>query len=52
MGSGLLHYLPFCIMGRVTYVHHYLPALYFAMIVYCYTVYRLAEKLNRWAALE
>ncbi|KAG7833553.1 hypothetical protein KL941_003039 [Ogataea angusta] len=46
----LLHYLPFCIMGRVTYVHHYLPALYFAMIVYCYTVYRLAEKLNRWAA--
>ncbi|KAG7907714.1 hypothetical protein KL906_003795 [Ogataea polymorpha] len=48
--AWLLHYLPFCIMGRVTYVHHYLPALYFAMIVYCYTVYRLAEKLNRWAA--
>ncbi|ODQ60026.1 glycosyltransferase family 39 protein [Wickerhamomyces anomalus NRRL Y-366-8] len=31
-----LHFVPFIIMARVTYVHHYLPALYFAMLVLCY----------------
>lgn len=33
-----LHYVPFIIMARVTYVHHYLPALYFAMLVFCYLI--------------
>ncbi|KAJ3021845.1 Protein O-mannosyltransferase 2 [Thoreauomyces humboldtii] len=42
-----LHYLPFMLMGRVTYLHHYFPALYFAIIVFSLTVDHLAGKLPR-----
>jgi dolichyl-phosphate-mannose-protein mannosyltransferase len=28
-----LHYFPFGIMARVTYLHHYFPALYFAILM-------------------
>ncbi|KAI5970245.1 PMT6 [Candida margitis] len=27
----ILHYVPFILMGRVKYLHHYVPALYFAI---------------------
>lgn len=32
--SWSAHYLPFFLMGRVKYVHHYLPALYFAILTF------------------
>lgn len=45
----VLHYLPFIIMGRVTYLHHYVPALYFAIYVAGYVLETLVyKKLNRY----
>jgi dolichyl-phosphate-mannose-protein mannosyltransferase len=34
----VLHYLPFVAMARVTYVHHYYPALYFAILTLGFVV--------------
>lgn len=42
-----LHFLPFIVMGRVKYVHHYMPALYFAMMVMCYIVDYVDYKVNK-----
>ncbi len=33
-----LHYIPFVAMARVTYVHHYYPALYFAILAFGFVV--------------
>lgn len=38
------HYLPFVVMARVTYVHHYLPALYFALLLLTFLVDHLTTK--------
>lgn len=32
----LFQYVPFIVMGRVTYLHHYMPALYFAIFVFAF----------------
>lgn len=42
--SWLANYLPFVVMGRVTYVHHYAPALYFAIILFGSTMNYYLEK--------
>ncbi|KAG0056592.1 hypothetical protein BGZ83_004374 [Gryganskiella cystojenkinii] len=36
IGGWFLHYMPFCVMGRVTYLHHYFPALYFTILLCTY----------------
>ncbi|KAJ6032425.1 hypothetical protein N7540_003157 [Penicillium herquei] len=42
----VLHYLPFIIMARVTYVHHYYPALYYAIICFGFCVDWVGRSLN------
>jgi dolichyl-phosphate-mannose-protein mannosyltransferase len=44
-----LHYFPFILMGRVTYVHHYYPALWFAIIVFGFCVDWTTARLPRSA---
>jgi dolichyl-phosphate-mannose-protein mannosyltransferase len=47
----VLHYLPFVIMARVTYVHHYYPALYFAILTAGFCIDWMTRPLNakiRW----
>ncbi|KAJ2908968.1 Protein O-mannosyltransferase 2, partial [Coemansia aciculifera] len=37
-GGWALHYIPFFLMSRVLYIHHYLPALYFALLQLAFDV--------------
>ena len=36
LGGWSLHYLPFFVIGRVTYLHHYFPALLFAIGMFAF----------------
>lgn len=48
----ILHYAPFVAMARVTYVHHYYPALYFAILTVGFCLNWTTQKLSRgveWA---
>lgn len=46
--AWFIHYLPFIIMGRVTYFHHYTPALYFAVFVAAFVVDYLTHGFNKY----
>lgn len=43
----IFHYLPFIIMGRITYFHHYTPALYFAIFVTGFVIDFLTKRLGK-----
>ncbi|KAJ1920638.1 Protein O-mannosyltransferase 2 [Mycoemilia scoparia] len=45
-GGWALHYISFFLMGRVTYIHHYLPALYFALLLLAFEI----DYYGRWIA--
>ncbi|KAJ2645020.1 Protein O-mannosyltransferase 2 [Coemansia sp. RSA 1694] len=51
-GGWALHYLPFFLMQRVTYIHHYLPALYFALLLLAFEIQCLASwylpRIHAW----
>lgn len=44
LGWGL-HYLPFFIMGRVTYLHHYFPALYYSILMVAFVLDHITDRL-------
>lgn len=44
-----LHYFPFMLMGRVTYLHHYVPALYFAIFVSGFIIERVLANIPKSA---
>jgi dolichyl-phosphate-mannose-protein mannosyltransferase len=44
-----LHYFPFILMGRVTYVHHYYPALWFAILTFGFCVDWSVSRLGKAA---
>lgn len=41
------HYIPFFIMGRVTYIHHYVPALLFAIFCFGYVIDSIFATTNK-----
>ncbi|KAJ2304163.1 Protein O-mannosyltransferase 2 [Coemansia sp. RSA 2706] len=51
----VLHYVPFYFMGRVLYLHHYLPALYFALLLAAHELDtltgRCTVRTRRWLTI-
>ncbi|KAL6451768.1 PMT6 Dolichyl-phosphate-mannose--protein mannosyltransferase 6 [Candida maltosa Xu316] len=46
--AWLLNYVPFILMGRVKYIHHYLPAQYFAIFLFGFILDRINFGRLRW----
>lgn len=44
--AWVLHYVPFMLMGRVLYLHHYFPALYFGILNIGFILDHLFPKSN------
>lgn len=42
-----LHYFPFYLMARQLFLHHYLPALYFAILAFCQIYDFVANRFNK-----
>lgn len=45
--AWLANYLPFVTMGRVTYIHHYVPALYFAILEAVFMIDFLSNRMSK-----
>jgi len=43
VGGWALHYFPSYLMGRVLYLHHYFPAIYFGIFVVAFTLEHLTS---------
>jgi dolichyl-phosphate-mannose-protein mannosyltransferase len=37
-----IHYIPFFFVGRVLYFHHYLPALFFSLLGFCFLIRKMS----------
>ncbi|KAK6465613.1 Dolichyl-phosphate-mannose-protein mannosyltransferase-domain-containing protein [Scheffersomyces coipomensis] len=46
------HYFPFIVMGRVKYLHHYLPAQYFAILISSFIMESLIQKKIKYKYLR
>jgi dolichyl-phosphate-mannose-protein mannosyltransferase len=47
LGGWILHYLPSFIMGRVMYLHHYFPALYFTILLHAFLIDHFLRRLTQ-----
>jgi dolichyl-phosphate-mannose-protein mannosyltransferase len=48
------HYLPFFVMGRALFLHHYLPAVVYAILVFCHLTdlaVRTQSGATRWTVM-
>lgn len=45
IGGWYIHYSPFFFLGRVLYLHHYFPALFYATLNLCFLLKRLNFKI-------